>query len=119
MNNPLSNLLSRHISHTFKIVISRSCICFLLALLSSFLLMYVPRGSTHTRLGVKLILGCSLPGLEYYGNARLDLPERQVSVLVSAEHLPRPCSSGHVDRKYVGFLVHPTLLEDQYEEDGK
>ena len=81
-------------------------------LLADVRALFRPRAS-------QIHIGVFVTGLEHHRNACRYLPERQVLVLVSADHLPWSCSGGHVDRKYVGFLVHPTLLEDKHEEHGK
>jgi hypothetical protein len=52
---------------------------------------------------------------QHDGHARLDLPERQVPVLVPIQHVPRPLTGGHVDRVDARVLVHPEVLEDPHE----
>lgn len=57
-------------------------------------------------------------GFEHNWNACINLSEREVSLLVPAEHVPRIVSGYHVHRKHFGLLVYPTSLEDQHQEDG-
>ena len=57
-------------------------------------------------------------GSQYHRDAGFHMSERQVPVLVLAEHVPGPVSSNYVHHQHARLLVHPAVLEDSYEEQG-
>ena len=58
-------------------------------------------------------------GSKYHRHPRVDMSERQILVLIPTKYISWPCTSSHVYSQYSRVLVHPALLEDSDEADGK